>query len=74
MEVSEKNMLEGMFDGLTPESISRDELIYLLLDDLAVVARDNLSIDYLENGGDIETALDTFRSAMRKNLEKRIVA
>ena len=49
--------LETMFDGFTPDSVSREELISILLDDLMVVARDNLSIEYLENGGDEEEAL-----------------
>ena len=44
--------LETMFDDFTPDSVSREELISILLDDLMVVARDNLSIEYLENGGD----------------------
>ena len=42
--------LETMFDDFTPDSVSREELISILLDDLMVVARDNLSIEYLENG------------------------
>lgn len=58
--------LETMFDGFTPVSI--------LLDDLMVVARDNLSIEYLENGGDEEEALKSFNVEMRKNLEERIIA
>lgn len=56
------------FDG------SFRELISILLDDLMVVARDNLSIEYLENGGDEEEALKSFNVEMRKNLEKRIIA
>ena len=40
----------------------------------AVVARDNLSIEYLENGGDEEEALKSFNVEMRKNLEERIIA
>ena len=39
--------LETMFDGFTPDSVSREELISILLDDHMVVARDNLSIDNL---------------------------
>ena len=39
-----------------------------------VVARDNLSIEYLENGGDEEEALKSFNVEMRKNLEERIIA
>lgn len=35
--------LETMFDDFTPDSVSREELISILLDDLMVVARDNLS-------------------------------
>ena len=65
--------LETMFDGFTPDSVSREELISILLDDLMVVARDNLSIEYLENGGD-EEALKSFNVEMRKNLEERIIA
>ena len=37
--------LETMFDDFTPDSVSREELISILLDDLMVVARDNLSIN-----------------------------
>ncbi|WP_342999302.1 hypothetical protein [Coprococcus comes] len=66
--------LETMFDDFTPDSVSREELISILLDDLMVVARDNLSIEYLENGGDEEKALKSFNVEMRKNLEKRIIA
>ena len=66
--------LETMFDDFTPDSVSREELISILLDDLMVVARDNLSIEYLENGGDEEKALKSFNGEMRKNLEKRIIA
>ena len=66
--------LEIMFDDFTPDSVSREELISILLDDLMVVARDNLSIEYLENGGDEEKALKSFNVEMRKNLEKRIIA
>ena len=66
--------LETMFDDFTPDSVSREELISILLDDLLVVARDNLSIEYLENGGDAEEALKSFNVEMRKNLEKRIIA
>lgn len=66
--------LETMFDDFTPDSVSREELISILLDDLMVVARDNLSIEYLENGGDEEKALKSFNVEMRKNLEKRITA
>lgn len=66
--------LETMFDDFTPDSVSREELISILLDDLMVVARDNLSIEYLENGGDKEEALKSFNVEMRKNLEKRIIA
>lgn len=54
--------------------MSREELISILLDDLMVVARDNLSIEYLENGGDAEEALKSFNVEMRKNLEERIIA
>lgn len=54
--------------------MSREELISILLDDLMVVARDNLSIEYLENGGDEEEALKSFNVEMRKNLEERIIA
>ena len=61
--------LETMFDDFTPDSVSREELISILLDDLMVVARDNLSIEYLENGGDAEEALKLFSVEMRKNLE-----
>lgn len=43
--------LETMFDGFTPDSVSREELISILLDDLMVVAKDNLSIEYLETAG-----------------------
>ena len=64
--------LETMFDDFTPDSVSREELISILLDDLMVVARDNLSIEYLENGG--EEALKLFSVEMRKNLEERIIA
>ena len=68
----------GKFSGdPTPkpaDSVSREELISILLDDLMVVARDNLSIEYLENGGDEEKALKSFNVEMRKNLEKRIIA
>ena len=64
--------LETMFDGFTPDSVSREELISILLDDLMVVAKDNLSIEYLENGGD--EALKSFNVEMRKNLEERIIA
>lgn len=74
MGMHEENMLETMFDNFTPESVSRDKLIDLLLDDLMIVAKDNLSIEYLENGGDEEDALDLFRAAMRKNLESRVIA
>ena len=63
--------LETMFDDFTPDSVSREELISILLDDLMVVARDNLSIEYLENGGDAEEALKLFSVEMRKNLEER---
>ena len=66
--------LETMFDDFTPDSVSREELISILLDDLMVVARDNLSIEYLENGGDEEEGLKSFNVEMRKNLEKRIIA
>lgn len=66
--------LETMFDDFTPDSVSREELISILLDDLMVVARDNLSIEYLKNGGDEEEALKSFNVEMRKNLEKRIIA
>ena len=66
--------LETMFDDFTPDSVSREELISILLDDLMVVARDNLSIEYLENGGDEAEALKSFNVEMRKNLEKRIIA
>lgn len=66
--------LETMFDDFTPDSVSREELISILLDDLMVVARDNLSIEYLENGGDAEEALKLFSVEMRKNLEERIIA
>lgn len=66
--------LETMFDDFTPDSVSREELISILLDDLMVVARDNLSIEYLENGRDEEEALKSFNVEMRKNLEKRIIA
>jgi len=66
--------LETMFDDFTPDSVSREELISILLDDLMVVARDNLSIEYLENGGDEEKALKSFNVEMRKNLEERIIA
>ena len=66
--------LETMFDDFTPDSVSREELISILLDDLMVVARDNLSIEYLENGGDEGEALKSFNVEMRKNLEKRIIA
>lgn len=66
--------LETMFDDFTPDSVSREELISILLDDLMVVARDNLSIEYLENSGDEEEALKSFNVEMRKNLEKRIIA
>ena len=66
--------LETMFDDFTPDSVSREELISILLDDLMVVARDNQSIEYLENGGDEEEALKSFNVEMRKNLEKRIIA
>ena len=66
--------LETMFDGFTPDSVSREELISILLDDLMVVARDNLSIEHLENGGDEEEALKSFSVEMRKNLEERIIA
>lgn len=66
--------LETMFDDFTPDSVSREELISILLDDLMVVARDNLSIEYLENGEDEEEALKSFNVEMRKNLEKRIIA
>ena len=62
--------LETMFDDFTPDSVSREELISILLDDLM----DNLSIEYLENGGDKEEALKSFNVEMRKNLEKRIIA
>ena len=62
--------LETMFDDFTPDSVSREELISILLDDLMVVARDK----YLENGGDEEKALKSFNVEMRKNLEKRIIA
>ena len=65
--------LETMFDDFTPDSVSREELISIL-DDLMVVARDNLSIEYLENGGDAEEALKLFSVEMRKNLEERIIA
>lgn len=37
-------------------------------------SRDNLSIEYLENGGDAEEALKLFSVEMRKNLEERIIA
>ena len=57
--------LETMFDDFTPDSVSREELISILLDDLMVVARDNLSI---------EEALKLFSFEMRKNLEERIIA
>ena len=66
--------LETMFDDFTPDSVCREELISILLDDLMVVARDNLSIEYLENGGDAEEALKLFSFEMRKNLEERIIA
>lgn len=66
--------LETMFDDFTPDSVSREELISILLEDLMVVARDNLSIEYLENGGDAEEALKSFNVEMRKNLEERIIA
>lgn len=66
--------LESMFDDFTPDSVSREELISILLDDLMVVARDNLSIEYLKNGGDEEEALKSFNVEMRKNLEERIIA
>lgn len=66
--------LETMFDGFTPDSVSREELISILLDDLMVVAKDNLSIEYLENGRDEEEALKSFNVEMRKNLEERIIA
>lgn len=66
--------LETMFDDFTPDSVSREELISILLDDLMVVARDNLSIEYLKNGGDEEEALKSFNVEMRKNLEERIIA
>lgn len=66
--------LETMFDDFTPDSVSREELISILLDDLMVVAMDNLSIEYLENGGDAEEALKSFNVEMRKNLEERIIA
>ena len=66
--------LETMFDDFTPDSVSREELISILLDDLMVVAMDHLSIEYLENGGDAEEALKSFNVEMRKNLEERIIA
>lgn len=66
--------LESMFDDFTPDSVSREELISILLDDLMVVAKDNLSIEYLKNGGDEEEALKSFNVEMRKNLEERIIA
>ena len=66
--------LETMFDDFTPDSVSREELISILLDDLMVVAMDNLSIEYLENGGDAEEALKSFNVEMRKKLEERIIA
>ena len=69
-----RTLLETMFDDFTPDSVSREELISLLLDDLMVVARDNLSIEYLENGGDEKEALKSFNVEMRKNLEERIIA
>ena len=72
--MSDKHIfLETMFDGFTPDSVSREELISILLDDLMVVARDNLSIEYLESG-DEEEALKSFNVEMRKNLEERIIA
>lgn len=75
MAMSVKHIfLETMFDDFTPDSVSREELISILLDDLMVVARDNLSIEYLENGGDAEEALKLFSVEMRKNLEERIIA
>jgi len=75
MSMSDKRIfLETMFDGFTPDSVSREELISILLDDLMVVARDNMSIEYLENGGDEEEALKSFNVEMRKNLEERIIA
>lgn len=49
---------------------------FLLRDDRngRPVSRDNLSIEYLENGGDAEEALKLFSVEMRKNLEERIIA
>ena len=58
----------------TPWGVVRIVAFSILLDDLMVVARDNLSIEYLENGGDEEEALKSFNVEMRKNLEKRIIA
>ena len=66
--------LETMFDGFTPDSVSREELISILLDDLMVVARDNLSIEYLENGGGGGKALQAVHGEMGQNLEGRITA